>query len=81
MSNFNRKIRRRRAKELGLPTGFFCKKMQNKLLRIQKKTDAINKNIQAVSSDHIEVTEDAPNFVGYHIALDSAEAVKDGTES
>ena len=31
MSNFKRKLRRNIAKQQGLPAGFYCQKMQNKI--------------------------------------------------
>jgi len=55
MSGFDRKVRRKAAKRLGLPVGFFCKKSQDKarqqFLKFQKTLE------EKYSQNQVEVPD------------------------
>ena len=45
MSNILRKIKRNIAQQKGLPRGFFCPKMQNKMAAVQRNIDKIQERV------------------------------------
>ena len=57
MSNFKRKLRRNIAKQQGLPAGFYCQKMQNKIAKMDRAINAMNKIIEA-SQEVVDVSND-----------------------
>ena len=73
MSNFKRKLRRNIAKNQGLPVGFYCKKMQNRIAKIDRAINDMNKIIEA-SQQIIDTSGDVLSTFA------SEEIIPDGEE-
>ena len=83
MSNFNRKLKRSVAKAQGLPKGFYCNVMQNKLRMMNAKIQNLNKLIEESREDIVQVNELANALIDLNNSemLASEEKVPDGEES
>lgn len=81
MSNFRRKFKRTVAQAEGLPRGFYCSTMQNKMAAMDRQISKLNQLIEAQKEDLALATGLSDALETLNKELASEEQSPNGTEN
>ena len=81
MSNFNRKLRRSIARAQGLPSGFYCATMQNRMRKVDRQIRKLNKLIEERQDEDLQAEALLNTLTGINNSASSEERIPDGEES